>query len=63
MNHKLAIMPEDRYHKQLFSHEWNVKPRRGRRRKTWGKVIDDIFCHYVWINVNGWRILRGKIVH
>ena len=25
---------------QLFSQEWNVKPRRHRQRKTWGKVID-----------------------
>ena len=37
-------MPQDRYPKQLFSsQEWNVKPRRCRQRKTWGKVIDDIF--------------------
>ena len=39
--YKLATMPQDWYHKQLFSQEWNVKPRRGRQRKTWGKVIDD----------------------
>ena len=36
-------MPEDRYPKQLFCQEWNVKPHRGRQRKTWGKVIDDVF--------------------
>ena len=36
-------MPQDMYPKQLFSQEWNVKPHRGRQRKTWGKVIDDIF--------------------
>ena len=41
--YKLATMPQDRYPKQLFSQEWNVKPRRGRQRKSWGKVIDDIF--------------------
>ena len=41
--YKLAIMPQDRYPKQLFSQEWNVKPRRGRQRKTWSKVINDIF--------------------
>ena len=29
-------MPEDRYFKQQ---EWNVKPCRGRLRKTWGRVI------------------------
>ena len=41
--YKLATMPQDRYPKQLFGQEWNVKPRRGRQRKTRGKVIDDIF--------------------
>ena len=35
-------MPEDRFPKQLFSQEWNIKPRRGRQRKTWGRVIDDL---------------------
>ena len=41
--YKLATMPEDRFPKQLFSQEWDQKPRRGRRRKTWGRVIDDLF--------------------
>ena len=36
-------MPQDRYPKQLFSQEWNVKPCRGRQRKSWSEVIDDIF--------------------
>ena len=36
-------MPEDRLHKQLFNQEWNIKPRRGRQRKTWGRVVDDLF--------------------
>ena len=36
-------MPEDRYPKQLCSQEWNIKPRRGRQRKTWGRVVDDLF--------------------
>ena len=31
--YKLATMPQDRYPKQLFSQEWNVKPRRGRQRE------------------------------
>ena len=35
-------MPENSYPK-LFCQEWNVKPHRGRQRKTWEKVIDDIF--------------------
>ena len=41
--YKLASMPENRYPKQLFSQEWNIKPRRGRQRKTWGRVVDDPF--------------------
>ena len=41
--HKLATMTQNNYPKQLFSQEWNVKPRRGRQRKTWGEVIDDTF--------------------
>ena len=41
--YKLASMPENRYPKQLFSQEWNIKPRRGRQRKTWGRVVDDLF--------------------
>ena len=36
-------MPENRYLKQLFSQEWNIKPRRGRQRKTWGRMVDDLF--------------------
>ena len=39
----IATMPEDRFPKQLFSQEWNIKPHRGRQRKTWGRVIDDFF--------------------
>ena len=39
--YKIATMPGDRLPKQLFSQEWNIKPRRGRQRKTWGRVIDE----------------------
>ena len=39
----LTTMPEDRFPKQLFSQEWNIKPHRGRQRKTWGRVVDDLF--------------------
>ena len=42
--YKLAAMPEDRYPKQLFKHEWEIKSRRGRQRKTWGRMIDDLFA-------------------
>ena len=36
-------MPEDRHPKQLFSQEWENKPRRGRQRKVWGRVVDELF--------------------
>ena len=41
--YKLATMPEDRFPKQLFSQEWDQNPCRVRQRKTWGRVIDDLF--------------------
>ena len=61
--YKLATMPEDRFPKQLFTQEWDQKPRRGRQRKTWGIVIDDLFVSIGWIKPNGWRILRVERVH
>ena len=41
--YKLATTPRDRYPKQLFGQEWNLKPRRGRQRKTLSMVFDDVF--------------------
>ena len=41
--YKPATLPEDRYPKQLFNHEWNIKPRRGRQRKVWSRMVDDLF--------------------
>ena len=41
--YKLVSMPKDRYPKQLFSREWETKPRRGRQRKVWGRVVDELF--------------------
>ena len=41
--YKLVSMPEDRYPKQLFSWEWEPKPRRGRQRKARGTVVDELF--------------------
>ena len=41
--YKVATMPEHRYSRKLFVHEWNVKPRRGRQRKHWCKVVDNLF--------------------
>ena len=39
--YKFISMPEDRYPKQLFRREWETKPRRGRQRKAWGRVVDE----------------------
>ena len=41
--YKLATLLEDRYPKQLFNQEWNIKPRRGRQRKVWSRMVDDLF--------------------
>ena len=40
--YKLATLPEDRYPKQLFNQEWNIKPHR-RRRKVWSRMVDELF--------------------
>ena len=39
----VATMPEHRYSRKLFVQEWNVKPHRGRQRKYWCKVVDNLF--------------------
>ena len=41
--YKLATLPEDRYPKQLFNQKWNIKPRRGRQRKVWSRMVDDLY--------------------
>ena len=41
--YKLATLPEDGYPKQLVNQEWNIKPRRGRQRKVWSRMVDDLF--------------------
>ena len=41
--YKLATLPEDRCRKQLFNQEWNIKPLRGRQRKVWSRMVDDLF--------------------
>ena len=41
--YKLVTMPEDRYPKILFGQDWNKKLRRGRQRKVWSRLVDNIF--------------------
>ena len=36
-----STLPDDRYPKQLFNQEWNIKPRR--QRKVWSRMVDDLF--------------------
>ena len=31
------------WYKQLFNQEWNIIPRRGRQRKVWSRMVDDLF--------------------
>ena len=40
--YKVAVMQDYRYLRKLFSQEWDIKPRRGRQRKSWSKVVHDI---------------------
>ena len=41
--YKLACMEGDRYPHELFRQIWNIKPHRGRQRKSWSRVVDDLF--------------------
>ena len=27
----------------MFSQDWDAKPRRGRQRKVWSRLVDDLF--------------------
>ena len=36
------LFPENRYPKQLFNQKWNIKPRRGRHRKVWSRMVEDL---------------------
>ena len=38
--YKLASMSEDRYPRRVFSQDWDAKPRRGRQRKVWSRLVD-----------------------
>ena len=36
-------MSEDRYPRRVFSQDWDAKPRRGKQRKVWSRLVDNIF--------------------
>ena len=56
-------MPEDGYPKQLFSREWETTPRRGRQRRAWDRVVDELFVSLGLDKQIRWRILQGERVH
>ena len=58
--HNLCTMKGDRYPRQLFDQVWEVKPRRGRQRKMWGKRVDDIIFEACIIRLKRscWMVLR-----
>ena len=41
--YKFCRLPNNRYPKQLLGQEWEIKPRKGRQKKTWSRIVDDIF--------------------
>ena len=36
-------MSEDRYPRRVFSQDWDAKPRRGRQRKVWSRLVPNLF--------------------
>ena len=40
--YKLASMSEDRYPRKVFSQDWDAKPCRGRQRKVWSRLVDNL---------------------
>ena len=41
--YKLASMSEDRYPRRVFCQDWDAKPRKGRQRKVWSRLVDNLF--------------------
>ena len=41
--YKLACMESNRYPQKLFRQVGNIKPCRGHQRKSWNRVVDDLF--------------------
>ena len=40
--YKVATTPENWYSRKLFEQEWNVKLCRGRQRKCWCKIVNEL---------------------
>ena len=41
--YRLACMEGDRYPHKLFRQNWNIKRHKGRQRKSWSRIVDDLF--------------------
>ena len=41
--YKVYRLLDNRCPKQLLGQEWEIKPCKGRQRKTWSRTIDDIY--------------------
>ena len=52
--YKVNNLDDGRYPKILLDNEWEVKPCRGRQRKTWRKVISDLLLQ---LNIDSQEIL------
>ena len=48
--YKLASMSEDRYPRKVFSQDWDAKPRRGRQRKVWSRLVDNLLDKAEWLD-------------
>ena len=55
--YKVVNMPLSRYPKQLIQEERNIKPRPGRQRKVWKRVVDDILESLSLTKVSWWKAL------
>ena len=52
--YKVNNLDDERYPRLLLDNEWEVKPCRGRQRKTWRKVISDLLLQ---LNIDSQEIL------
>ena len=43
-------MSEDRYPRRVFSQDWDAKPRRGRQRKVWSRLVDNLLDKAEWLD-------------
>ena len=52
--YKLACMEGSKYPHKPFRQIWNIKPCRGHQRKSWSRVLDDLFSSSLDLNKVEW---------